>query len=351
MESTVTRRNVLKAGVAAAVGGAASLVAKPARAQTKTTKLRMQTHWPSGVGYYKPHYLGFAQRVKEASNGEIDITPLPANSVVPTKNILEAVGQGLIDMSHSWPAYWIGQIPVAGHLNGQLFTWDNFEELYVFMYEMGGLDIIRKAYAERGVHIVGIYSVGGITLFSKKPLVNLSDFKGFKVRATGIPSKVFSKMGATPIYFPGAEVYQALQTGVCDGAYWGSVAGGWEMKFQEVTKYIILPFLSHQNIGEILMNKKVWDALPNDQKRLLEDCTHAMNALSNPWYVYRDYIHMKEFTSSQFKGEIVTMNPDTVSLFRKYSMDVVDEYSKLDPKYCGEVGALLHKFMKMTGKI
>jgi len=350
MEKEMTRRNVLKAGIAAAAVGAIPLMAKPASAQTKKIKWRMQTHWPAGVGYYKPHYLGFAERVKEASNGEIDINPLPAGSMSPTKDMLEAVGRGVFEIAHSWPAYWIGQIPVAGHLNGQLFSWANFEELYVFMYEMGALDIIRKAYEERGVHLLGIYSVGGITLFSKRPLVKPSDFKGFKVRATGIPAKVFTKIGATPVFFSGEEVYQALQTGVCDGAYWGSVAGGWEMKFQEVSKYIIMPFLSHQNIGEIIVNKKVWDALPNDKKRLLTDCCHAMNANSNPWYVYRDYIHMQEF-KDKFKGEIVTMSPDTVALLRKYAMEVVDEYSKLDPKYCGKVGELLHKFMKMTGKM
>ena len=59
---------------------------------------------------------------------------------------------------------------------------------------------------------------------------------------------------------------------------------------------------------------------------------------------------MDEF-QAKYNGKIVKMNPDTVALMRKYSLEVIDEYSQKDPKYCGKVGELLHKFIKMTGKV
>ncbi len=349
MEKEITRRGVLKAGVAAAVAGASCVVPGNVLAQKKLT-WRMQTHWPTGVGYYKPVYEGFARRVKEASNGEIDIAPMPSGSMVPTNEVLQAVGRGLFQIALLWPAYWIGKLPVAGHLNGQLFTWDSFEEMWFFMKEMGALEIIRQAYAEQGVQVVGPISCGPLALYSKKELRKPDDFKGFKVRSTGIPAAVFKKIGATPVFFPGEELYQALQTGVCDGAHWGGVAAGWEMKLQEVTNFIITPFLAKQTLGEVIVNKKVWDELPADYKRILEDCCLAANADSNAWFAYRDYQNMEEFTS-KYKGKIVTMEPETVSLLRKYSLEVIDEYSQKDPKYCGKVGELMHKFLKMTGKI
>ena len=45
-------------------------------------------------------------------------------AIVPTKDVFEALGRGLFEISLIWPAYWIGKIPVAGHINGQLFTWE-----------------------------------------------------------------------------------------------------------------------------------------------------------------------------------------------------------------------------------
>lgn len=350
MEKKMTRRNVLKAGMVAAAAGAATVMAKPAKAKTKKITWRMQTHWPTGVGYYKPIYQGFAKRVKEASNGEIEIKTLPPGAIVPTKDVLEAVGRGVFQIALLWPAYWIGKLPVAGHLNGQLFTWESFEEMWLFMTEMGALDIIREAYAEHGVYAIGPISAGPLCLYSKKPLVKASDFQGFKVRSTGIAAMVFEKMGATPVYFPGAEVYQALQTGVCDGAHWGGVAAAWEMKFQEVTEYIIQPNLAMQTLGEIFVNKKAWDGLPKDHKRILYDCCLATSADSNAWFRYHDFEDMELF-KTKYKGKIVQMDPEAVALMRAFSLEVIDEYSKKDPKYCGKVGELMHKFLKMTGKI
>lgn len=349
MKKDFTRREVIKTGVTAAAIGAASMVPGHARAGDKVS-WRMQTHWPTGTGYYKPVYEGFAKRVNEASNGEIKIVPMPPGSMVPTGEVLQAVGRGVFEIALLWPAYWIGKIPVAGHFNGQLFMWDSFEEMWFFMTEMGALDIIRQAYAEHGVHVVGPISCGPLALYSKRALVKPEDFKGFKVRSTGIPAAVFQKMGATPVFFPGEELYQSLQTGVCEGAHWGGVAAGWEMKLQEVTNHIITPFLTQQTLGEIFVNKTVWDSLPKDHKRVLTDCCLAANADSNAWFAYRDYQDMDEF-QAKYNGKIVKMNPDTVALMRKYSLEVIDEYSQKDPKYCGKVGELLHKFIKMTGKV
>ena len=350
MAGRITRRELMKAGVATAAVGVAGMVPGKSWADRKKLNWRMQTHWPTGVRYYKTVYEPFAERVKEASNGEINITPMPPGSIVPTGEVLTAIGRGVFQVALLWPAYWIGKLPVAGHLNGQLFTWDSFEEMWFFMKEMGALNIIREAYAEQGVQVVGPISAGPLALYSKKPLVKPDDFRGFKVRSTGIPAAVFQKIGATPVFFPGEELYQALQTGVCDGAHWGGVVAGWEMKFQEVTNNIITPFLAQQTLGEIIINKKVWDALPADHKRILEDCCLAANADSNAWFSYNDYQCMQEF-KSKYKGSIVKMDPETVTLLRKYSIEVIDDYSQKDPKYCGRVGQLMHEFLKMTGKI
>jgi len=350
-EEKVTRRKVLKTGLAVAAAGAAGFLVKPgkAKAATKKFRWRMQTHWPSGTGYYKPIYQGFAKRVEEATGGEVVIQTLPPGAIVPTKDVLEAVGRGIFEIALLWPSYWIGKLPVAGHYNGQLYTWDSFEEMWFFMTEMGALDIIRQAYTEHGVFQLGPISAGPLCLWTKKPLVKPDDFKGFKVRSTGIPARVFEKMGATPVYFPGAELYQALQTGVCDGAHWGGIAAAWEMKFQEVTDYIIQPNLAMQTLGEIFINQKLYDTLPGDIKRVLLDCTLATNADSNAWFRYRDFADAELF-QKDYKGKIVYMDPETVAMMRKFSMDVIDEYSKQDPKYCGKVGALMHEFIKMTGK-
>ena len=355
MSNKISRRDVLKAGVATAAAGAAgaaTVFPKVASAAAGRTKMRwrMQTHWPTGVGYYKDVYVRFCDRVRAATDGDLDITPLPPGAIVPTGDVLEALGRGLFEISLIWPAYWIGKIPVAGHVNGQLFSWETAAEMYGYFYDMGAIEIFREAYAEHGVRFVSPIPMSGLALYSRKPIVKLDDFKGFKVRSTGIAAQVFQKAGATPVFFPGDEVYQALQTGVCDGAHWGSVSAAWDMKFQEVTQYIIMPYLANINNGEIIMNNKKWDELPTDIKTIVEECAKTAGIDFLKWSGYNDLVDINKF-QNEIKGKLSIMEPDAVAQMRKFSIEVVDEYSKKDPKYCGKAGDLLKEMMKMGGRI
>lgn len=347
MEKKYSRRNLLKLGLGATALG---VLSRPAEVRGSAKfKWRMQTHWPTGVGYYKPLYEGFCNKVREASGGEIDITPLPSGAIVPTAQVFEAVGRGVFEIAWSFPAYWIGKCPVAGHFNGQMFSWDNFEEMWMYFYHMGAMDIIKKAYAEHKLYPLPPQPAAGIALYSKKPIHTLADFKGLKVRSTGIPAEVFKKAGATPVFFPGEELYQALQTGVCEAAHWGGVAAGWEMKFQEVTKYIIRPFFANLTNCEIFMNLETWNKLPTDLKALLENVAKANAADSLTWFTYYDHVRMKEYEEKKI-GTMVWMDDKTVKKVTEYSLEVVDEYSKKDPKYCGPAGKLLRDFLKLVGR-
>ncbi|MFH1155502.1 MAG: TRAP transporter substrate-binding protein DctP [Pseudomonadota bacterium] len=351
MTEKISRRDVLKAGVLTAATAATALVPKVARAGSgKKMRWRMQTHWPTGVGYYKEVYVKFCDRVRAATDGELDITPLPPGAIVPTKDVFEAIGRGLFEISLIWPAYWIGKVPVAGHINGQLFSWDTAAEMYAYFYDMGAVDIFRQAYGENGVRFVAPIPMNGLALYSRKPIRTLDDFKGFKVRSTGIAAQVFQKAGATPVFFPGEEIYQALQTGVCDGAHWGTVSTAWDMKFQEVTDYIVMPYLANINNGEIIMNQKKWDELPGDMKVIVEECAKSAGNDFLCWSGYNDMIDIQQFQQNKM-GELSHMDADTVAQLRKFSIEVIDEYSKNDPKYCAKAGGLLKDLLKMTGRI
>ncbi len=351
MSENISRRKVLKVGVAAAAVGVASVIPKIASATSKKKiKWRMQTHWPTGVGYYKDVYVKFCDRVRAASDGELDITPLPPGAIVPTKDVFEALGRGLFEISMIWPTYWMGKIPVAALINGQLFSWESAGEMYGYFYDMGAIDIFRQAYADHGVRFVGPVPMAGIGLYSRKPIRTLADFKGYKVRSTGIAANVFQKAGATPVFFPGAELYQALQTGVCDGAHWGTISAGWDMKLQEVCKYIVRPNLAEINNGEVIMDQKKWNELPPHLQAIVEECTRSAGVDFLKWTCYNDILDINTWKEKKM-GEICTLDEDGVAQMRQYSIEVLDEYAKKDPKYTAKASEILKDMMKMTGRI
>lgn len=349
MTKTVTRRSFLATAPAIAGGAVLAAPATIAAASSATT-WRMQTHFPTGTWYYDAIFQDFARRVTTATNGELVIETHAPGSIVSTGDSLMAAAQGALDGAFTFPAYWVGQIPAAGHLNGNLATFSNNTEMEYFMYEMGALDIIREAYAERGIHQVGPVAGGGVTLFGKRPVQTAADFKGYKIRTTGTAARVLEKMGAAPVSVAGGELYQALQTGIVDAAHWGSVSGGMSMNFQEVTKYIVQPDLVSPTNLEVFVNASKWNQLGEDHKQVVNDAVRATTGIYTARIMQADLNGIDTFVNKS-GGEISMMEDSVLEEMRVKSLEVVDEISAQDPKYSGRIGELLHEFMRQTGKV
>ncbi|MFC4667511.1 TRAP transporter substrate-binding protein DctP [Seohaeicola nanhaiensis] len=349
MTKTITRRSILS-GAPALAGGAFLAAPATIAAASSATTWRMQTHFPTGTWYYDAIFQDFARRVTTATNGELVIETHAPGSIVSTGDSLMAAAQGALDGAFTFPAYWVGQIPAAGHLNGNLATFSNNTEMEYFMYEMGALDIIREAYAERGIHQVGPVAGGGVTLFGKRPIHTAADFQGYKIRTTGTAARVLEKMGAAPVSVAGGELYQALQTGIVDAAHWGSVSGGMSMNFQEVTKYIVQPDLVSPTNLEVFVNAGKWSQLGEDHKQVVNDAVRATTGIYTARIMQADLNGIDTFVNKS-GGEISMMEASVLEEMRMKSLEVVDEISAQDPKYSGRIGELLHEFMRQTGKV
>jgi C4-dicarboxylate-binding protein DctP len=116
---------------------------------------------------------------------------------------------------------------------------------------------------------------------ANKPLYMPEDFKGLKIRIQS--SKVLEAqiraLGAIPQVLAFSEVYQALQTGVVDGAE-NPPSNIYTQKMHEVQKYIMLS--EHGYVGyAVIVNKKFWDGLPADIRTQLEKAMREATDYTN----------------------------------------------------------------------
>jgi C4-dicarboxylate-binding protein DctP len=116
---------------------------------------------------------------------------------------------------------------------------------------------------------------------ANKPLHMPADFKGLKIRIQS--SKVLEAeiraLGAIPQVMAFSEVYQALQTGVVDGAE-NPPSNIYTQKMHEVQKYIMLS--EHGYVGyAVIVNKKFWEGLPADIRSQLEKAMTEATAYTN----------------------------------------------------------------------
>ncbi len=116
--------------------------------------------------------------------------------------------------------------------------------------------------AKGDVMLIGFAGGGTRNIFANKPVRNLAEMKGLKVRVQGAPiwSKTFSAIGMSPTVIAYDEVYNAIQNGVI-AAGENESAGVEAMKFYEVGPNINLT--QHAiTIRPICFSAKTYRKLP-----------------------------------------------------------------------------------------
>ena len=133
-------------------------------------------------------------------------------------------------------------------------------------------EIAQKA----DVMLVG-YAGGGVrNVFVNKPVRNLAEMKGLKVRVQGAPiwSRTFQAAGMAPTVIAYNEVYNAIQNGVI-AAGENEAAGVESMKFYEVAPHLTMT--EHAiTIRPICFSGKTFKSLPPDlQQAVLKAAKEA----------------------------------------------------------------------------
>jgi TRAP-type C4-dicarboxylate transport system substrate-binding protein len=112
----------------------------------------------------------------------------------------------------------------------------------------------------------------------------MADVKGLKIRSGGgVQTDMMRMFGAVPSYVGFADLYQALEKGVMDGALlpWEAISA---LKFYEVVDYALDESFSGTT-GFCVMNQKKWDSLPADIKKAIEKISYE-NAAAQMGRVY-----------------------------------------------------------------
>ncbi len=209
----------------------------------------------------------YCKEIEKRSGGKVKITYFPGGTLTPAAQTYDNVVKGIADIGESCFAYTRGKFPMMetldlplGYKTGVSAT--NLANAFYEKYQ-------PKELAE--VKVLWLHAHGPGILHTKKPVNKLEDMKGMKIRATGLAAKVVEKLGGAPVGTTMPETYDALRTGVADGAM-APVESlqGW--KWGEVVKSTTQNFGSaYTTVMFIVMNKAKWNSLPPDIQKIFTD--------------------------------------------------------------------------------
>ncbi|MBP1934451.1 C4-dicarboxylate TRAP transporter substrate-binding protein [Ammoniphilus resinae] len=160
-----------------------------------------------------------ADKVKERTNGQVEIEVYPNSSLGSNKDTYEQILAGAPVIGHGDTGYWQDYVPDIGVLNGP-FLVDSPDD-YAKITSSDWYKGISSQMEQKGFKVLALnWYFGERHIISNKEFRKPEDLKGVKLR---IPPNVMWKetiaaMGATPTELQWSEVYTGLSSGVVDAA-------------------------------------------------------------------------------------------------------------------------------------
>jgi tripartite ATP-independent transporter DctP family solute receptor len=254
----------------------ATLAAGPAAAETR--------HF--SFGYDQPHTTGygvagdtFNAKLSELSRGTMVIDQFPGAQLGQEPQMLQKIRTGDIDFIITSTANSATLAPESGVLSVH-YIFKSEAHLVKALSQPALTKAVREMFAERvtGARVLGMATLGLRDMYAKKPIRNLADIKGLKVRvqATATEDAIFPAYGAQTVHMPFGNVYTSLQTGVVD------VAENGVNVFLANKHYEAAPVLNmteHEaNCSVMWVSDKAWNSLTPEQQGWVQQSAEAVSS-------------------------------------------------------------------------
>src|SRR5437016_6463488 len=266
------------AALALAAGGAAPLIL-PVGAQLKPVVWNLP-HVAAPTYYHTLNLNALAAKLKEKSQGRMEIRVHPESSLYPSHEIIPAVIEGRVEIAPVVSGYLTVVRLEIGPLDLPFMT-SNLEEHRKAAAELR--PFFTEMLAKKGLRLMAIEAWPSQHVFAHAPMRTLADWKGKKIRVYGADSANSARLlGAAPVNIAFGEVYSALEKKVVDGAI-TSATNAEPMKFFEVAKFINYWYLAGAAQEWLVVHQKAWDALPKDLQQVVLDSMKDVNLEEKEW--------------------------------------------------------------------
>jgi TRAP-type transport system periplasmic protein len=302
----------------------------------KTYKLKMAGHVPDS----HPSSLAMKKlvdRIKEESDGHIEIQMFPNNQLGDYSTVYEEVSRGTIDMALISVPTQLDKLLGITYLPYLVSNYEEAKKVYSpdnYIYSL-----LTDVHAKQSVKLLGFHMEGFGGIGSKKEIQNIFDSNANKDITLRVPQMLLfnqpmEDLGFRTTGIPYADLYTALQTGVADGWTGGSSSSNYE-GFRDAIKYYYQTN-DFMDASSILISDSLWKELSEEDQKLIQSvATDTMNesfeiAAKNE-QSYRDKMAEEGIDVTEFSAEELTKLAELTrtntwpKLEEEYGKDVIQK--------------------------
>ena len=99
----------------------------------------------------------------------------------------------------------------------------------------------RIEFHKNGIHLISVAPLFSNIVVSTRPIRNLQEFSGSRMRVVGYSRQAFEALGVTTVAVTQPEVYESLQRGVLDTSSSDTLDIATDFNYHEIAKFWIDP--------------------------------------------------------------------------------------------------------------
>lgn len=243
-------------------------ISMPSGIASAKTTIRFATVAPEGSAWMDV-MRSMGDEIKEKSGGEVVFKFYPNMSMGDEKDIIRKMRLGQIQ-SAGFTGFGLGEILTEFRILDLPHLFRDDSEID---YATGELfDYFNSSLSDKGFVLLGWADVGWIYFFSNSPITTPADLANTKVwtwQGDPLAQAFFEALGKSPVPLSVTDVLLSLQTGLINAAYSSPLAALALQWFTQIDYISDVPFT--HSIGAVLMTRKSYDELSDENKTLLTE--------------------------------------------------------------------------------
>ena len=264
------------------------------------------------------------KKLEAQSNGDISFKMFAGGVLGSEKEVLEQVQTGAVQMTRISLGIVGPVVPETNAFNLPFVFRDQAHMRKIIDGEIGQEMLDKITNSKFNLVALAWMDGGTRNLYTKKPVREIADLKGMKIRVQGNPVFIdtINDMGGNGIGMATGEIFSALQTGVIDGAE-NNPPTFLEHNHYQSAKYFT--WTDHLILPEpIVISKATWKKLNPDQQALVQKL--AREAQMEERVIWDKKSAESEAKLKTAGVEFITLTPDQKKAFYDATQPVRDKY-------------------------
>jgi len=330
--SSFCKRSSRLAALGCVVAAFSLLPLHQAVADGQKIRWKVQSSFNTGWPALGDPIARLSDTLNRATDGRIQLKVYEPGKIVPALEITPSISAGDLPAAYNYMAYDQGRIPSAVLFSAVPFGMEPWEYA-AWWFEGEGSKLAEEIYHKSNVHPLLCSTIGPETAgWYRKPITQLSDLEGLKIRFSGLGGMVLNKIGASATLMAGGEIFAALEKGTLDATEYSMPAIDEVLGFHKIAKYNLFPGWHQVSTStHFMVNLDEWNALADSDKALFEmACTAAtLRAITTG-----EALQGAQINSFADKGvTAMTLPDDVIAELKRVSAEVMEEEAAKDADF------------------